>query len=95
MYGLPETLYNRLVRWSLAEIFNMIFRELAKSPAPRHSLMNGATHLKTHHTAASLLKKWRFPDVWPHERQPELKSAHSLRRTRPLHIPFTLEKADE
>ena len=63
VYGPHKTLYNRFVRWSRAGIFNVIFRELAKSADPRQGLMIDATHLKVHRTAASLLKKGRFPGV--------------------------------
>ena len=62
VYGPHKTLYNRFVRWSRAGIFNVIFRELAQSAAPRQGVMIDATHLKAHRTAASLLKKGRFPD---------------------------------
>jgi putative transposase len=63
VYGPHKTLYNRFVRWSRAGIFNVIFRELAKSADPRQGLMIDATYLKAHRTAASLLKKGRFPGV--------------------------------
>ena len=62
-YGPHKTLYNRFVRWSWAGIFNVIFRELAKSADAKHGVMIDATHLKAHRTAASLLKKGRFPGV--------------------------------
>jgi putative transposase len=63
VYGPHKTLYNRFVRWSRAGIFNVIFRELAKSADPRQGPMIDATHLKAHRTAASRLKKGRFPGV--------------------------------
>ena len=61
--GPYKTLYNRFVRWSRAGIFNVTFRELAKSADPKQGVMIDATHLKAHRTAASLLKKGRFPGV--------------------------------
>lgn len=63
VYGPHKTLYTRFVRWSRAGIFNVIFRELAKSAEARQGVMIGATYPKAHRTAASLLKKWRFPRV--------------------------------
>lgn len=62
-YGPHKTLYNRFVRWSRAGIFNLIFRELATGADVRGGMMIDATHLKAHRTAASLLKKGRFPAV--------------------------------
>lgn len=62
-YGPHKTLYNRFVRWSRAGIFNVIFRELAKSADAKQGVMIDAIHLKAHRTAASLFKKGRFPDV--------------------------------
>jgi len=62
-YGPHKTIYNRFIRWSRLGVFNRIFAELAvKGPKPER-LMIDATHLKTHRTAASLLKKGLFPDV--------------------------------
>jgi len=44
-------------------VLSKIFAALAsKCPKPER-LMIDATHLKAHRTAASLLKKGRFPDV--------------------------------
>ncbi len=62
-YGPHKTLDNRFVRWSQAGIFNVIFRELAKSAEARQGVMIDATCLKAHRTAASLLKNGRFPGV--------------------------------
>jgi len=62
-YGPHKTLYNRLVRWSRAGIFNKIFRELSQHAEARDCLMIDATHLKAHRTAASLLKKGQYPAV--------------------------------
>ena len=62
-YGPHKTLYNRFVRWSRAGIFNKIFHELAQQHGTTECLMIDATHLKAHRTAASLLKKGRFPAV--------------------------------
>ncbi len=62
-YGPYKTLYNRFVRWSRAGIFDTIFRELSRPPGSADCLMIDATHLKAHRTAASLLKKGRFPTV--------------------------------
>ena len=62
-YGPYKTLYNRFVRWSRAGIFNTIFHELAPQHGTTECLMIDAPHLKAHRTAASLLKKGRFPAV--------------------------------
>lgn len=62
-YGPHKTLYNRFVRWSRAGIFNKIFCELSRQHETNECLMIDATHLKVHRTAASLLKKGRYPAV--------------------------------
>lgn len=62
-YGPHKTLDNRFVRWSRAGIFNKIFHELSRPRGARDCLMIDATHLKAHQTAASLLKKGRYPAV--------------------------------
>ena len=62
-YGPYKTRYNRFVRWSRAGIFDTIFHELSRLQGPADCLMIDATHLKAHRTAASLLKKGRFPAV--------------------------------
>lgn len=61
--GPYKTLYNQFVRWSLAGLVNVIFRELAKSADPRQGVMIDATHLKAHRTAASLRQKGHSPAV--------------------------------
>ncbi|KQN02302.1 transposase [Sphingobium sp. Leaf26] len=62
-YGLPRTIYNRFIRWSRLGVFNKIFSALSAQGGKPDRLMIDATHLKAHRTAASLLKKGRFPDV--------------------------------
>ncbi len=62
-YGPYKTLYNRFIRWSRMGIFNQIFAALASQHRGTRRLMIDATHLKAHHTAASLLKKGMFPAV--------------------------------
>jgi putative transposase len=62
-YGPHTTIYNRFVRWSRMGVFNRIFAELARKGAKAERIMIDATHLKAHRTAASLLKKGRFPDL--------------------------------
>lgn len=62
-YGPYKTLYNRFVRWSRMGVFNNIFNELAKNAENTTYLMIDSTHLKTHRTAASLLKKGIFRDA--------------------------------
>jgi hypothetical protein len=42
-------------------VFDRIFAALAGEAGPLLRLMIDATHLKAHRTAASLLKKGRFP----------------------------------
>jgi len=60
-YGPYKTLYNRFVRWSMLGVFDRIFKELAATGKRHEALMIDSTHLKAHRTAASLLKKGRFP----------------------------------
>ncbi len=55
-----SAMYNRFMRWSRAGIFNKIFCELSRQHET-NCLMINATHLKVHRTAASLLKKGRYP----------------------------------
>lgn len=62
-YGPHKTIYNRFVRCSRLDVFNKMFAELARKAGKPRRLMIDATHLKAHHTAASLLKKALFPDV--------------------------------
>jgi transposase len=62
-YGPHKTIYNRFIRWSRLGVFNKIFAALAAQGPKPQRLMIDATHLKTHRTAASLLKKGLFPDV--------------------------------
>lgn len=66
VYGPHKTLYNRFVRWSRMGIFDRIFANLAAESGPPDRVMIDSTHLKTHRTAASLLK--RSPD--PRTRAP-------------------------
>jgi transposase len=60
-HGPHKTIYNRFVRWSRLGVFNKIFPELARKAGKPSRLMIGATHLKAHRTAASLLKKGSVP----------------------------------
>jgi transposase len=60
-YGPHKTLYNRFIRWSRMGIFNKIFAALVTQEGVPEQLQIDATHLKTHRTAASLLKKGMFP----------------------------------
>ena len=60
-YGPPKTLYNRFIRWSRMGVFDRIFASLAGEGPKPERIMIDATHLKAHRTAASLLKKGRFP----------------------------------
>ena len=60
-YGVPKTLYNRFVRWSKMGVFDKIFSALVEDGGIPERLMIDATHLKAHRTAASLLKKGRYP----------------------------------
>lgn len=62
-YGPYKTLYNCFVRWSRAGIFDTIVHELSRLQGPVDCLMIDATHPKAQRTAASLLKKGRFPSV--------------------------------
>src|ERR1700757_1745535 len=60
-YGPHKTLYNRFIRWSRMGVFDRIFPALASAGPKPERIMIDATHLKAHRTAASLLKKGRFP----------------------------------
>ena len=51
------------IRWSRLAVFNRILAELAARGGKTDNLMIDATHLKSHRTAASLLKKGLYPDV--------------------------------
>jgi transposase len=62
-YGPHKTLYNRFIRWSRLGVFNRIFEALARKGGKPDRLMIDATHLKAHRTAASLLKKGKFPAI--------------------------------
>ena len=62
-YGPHKTIYDRFIRWSRLGVFNKIFAALSAKGGKPDQLMIDATHLKTHRTAASLLKKGLFPDV--------------------------------
>jgi transposase len=56
-YGPHKTLYNRFIRWSRMGVFDRIFAALASAgPKPERIMIDA-----THRTAASLLKKGRFP----------------------------------
>lgn len=61
--GPHKTLYNRLIRWSEAFVFDRIFAELTAGSAATDTLMIDATHLKAHRKALSLLKKGLYPAV--------------------------------
>ena len=60
-YGPHNTLYNRFVRWSRMGVFDRIFAALAGEAGEPDRLIIDSTHLKAHRTAASLLKRGRFP----------------------------------
>jgi hypothetical protein len=66
-YGPPKTLYNRFIRLG---VFNQIFAALAGEGPKPERIMIDARHLKTHRTAASLLKKGLFPEVSAEPRVP-------------------------
>jgi putative transposase len=59
--GPHATLYNRLIRWGRAGVFNRIFATLAAESTAPETMMIGRAHLKAHRTAASLRKKGLFP----------------------------------
>ncbi len=54
VYGPHKTPYNRFVRWSRLGVFARMFRQLAQPGAEGDTPMMESTHLKAHHTAASL-----------------------------------------
>ena len=60
-YRPHKTLYNRFVRWSRMGVFDRIFAALAGEAGEPDRLIIDSTHLKAHRTAASLLKRGRFP----------------------------------
>jgi transposase len=61
VYGPHKTLYTRFVRWSRMGIFDRIFANLAAESGPPDRVMIDSTHLKSHRTPASLLKKGDSP----------------------------------
>ena len=77
-YGPHKTLYNRLMRWSKAGVFNRIFEALAADSTAEGTVIIDATHLKAHRTAASLLKKGAFRAV---SGAPEAASTRSSTRS--------------
>ena len=80
VYGPPKTLYNRFVRWSRMGIFDRIFANLAAESGPPDCIMIDSTHLKSHRTAASLLKKGGSPRlIGRKKRRAELQAARGLR----------------
>lgn len=56
LYGPPQTLYNRFVRWSRMGVIARIFVELAQPWPDGDMIMIDSTHLKLHRTAASFSK---------------------------------------
>ena len=56
VYGAHKTLYDRFVHCSQMGVFDRIFAGLAAEAGPPDRLMIDSTHLKAHHTSASLLK---------------------------------------
>lgn len=54
VYLPQKTLYDRLVRWSQAGVFDRKIAELGDTSAATDTVMIDATHLKAHRTAASL-----------------------------------------
>ena len=75
-YGPHKTIYNRFIcyltgdcrqsprgRRSEMGVFGRIFVELAKGGGDTGEIMIDATHLQTHRTAASLLKKGLLPGL--------------------------------
>ena len=57
-YGPHKTLYNRWAKWARMGFFVRFLTELASEGDATDTLMNDATHLKTHRTASSMgLKK--------------------------------------
>lgn len=55
-YGPHKTLHNRFFRRSTLGVFDRIFKSLAFEGSKPDMIMIDSTHLKTHRTAASLLK---------------------------------------
>lgn len=78
-YGPPKTIYNRFIRWSRMCLFNRIFAALPAEGGKPDQLMIDATHLNTHRTAASLLKRECSPTYRAHQRRPELQAPCRLR----------------
>jgi transposase len=60
-YELHKTLYNWLMRWSRLGVFYRILAALTSERPTPERIMIGATHLKAHRTAASLLKNGMLP----------------------------------
>ena len=55
-YGPYKTIYNRFIRWSRTGVFARMLIELTNQAGDTDEIMIGATHLKAHRTAASLVK---------------------------------------
>lgn len=61
--GPHKTIYNRFMRWGEMGMFRRILTELSRQGGEPDQIMIDATHLKTHRTAASPLKKGLFPGL--------------------------------
>ena len=52
IYGPRKTLYNGLVRWGAAGIWQKLFQEVAAAGEPQAELLLDSTHVKAHRCAA-------------------------------------------
>jgi putative transposase len=77
-YGPHKTIYNRFIRWSRLGVFNKIFAALAAKGGSPERLMNDATHLKAHRTAAVCSKRGCPPTYRAHQRRAELQAPRRL-----------------
>jgi len=78
-YGPHKTLYNRFIRWSRLGVFDQIFATLAEEGSADDRLVIGATDLKGHRTAASLLDKGLFATLSRGQAEPQSATPRHLR----------------
>jgi putative transposase len=94
-YGPHKTIYNRFIRWSRLGVFNRILAELTAKRGKPDQLMIDATHLKSHRTAASLLKRGCSQTYRTNQMRPELQAARCLRWSRSAFDPAFERGSDE
>lgn len=76
--GPHKILYNRFIRWRRVGVFDHIFKYLAGEGPKTQRIMIASTHLKTHRTAACLLKRITSLSYLPKEGWTEFKTSCRL-----------------